>query len=87
MSHIQEIENLFDEKFYDINDFDAKKYKSFLLSSHLKYLKSKKKELEGEKRMLTGLNATQLERDNYFYNLAKQEEIDKIDKEIYEYNI
>lgn len=99
MSHIQEIEKEFEEKFAYFEDFfcdsngktpPVKDIKSFLRQSHLKYLQSKKKELEGEivKDML-------LNRDYYpeelinrnvapVYNLAKQEEIDKIIKEINE---
>ena len=89
MSHIQEIENLFDE--LEVETWGTKRLKDFLRSSHLKYLQNKRKELEGEMRPLDFAIATDMEFgrgrvEDYRlgYNLAKQEEIDKIDNEIKE---
>lgn len=103
MSHIQEIEKLFDESVSD-QDFEPsfmqpsievspKQIKLFLRQSHLKYLQSKKKELEGEFKTVTSIvyltippqyPDTNSEEYVKGYNLAKQEEIDKLDKEIKE---
>ena len=59
--------------------------KDFLRDSHLKYLTNKRKELEGAKPFGRCSSCDECPckmkyRDGY--NLAKQEEIDKIDKEI-----
>jgi len=96
MSHIQEIEKLlaereskmyhyykavfedgFDGGYPMSNDDDIKSF-------HLKYLTKKRKELEGELQQteypMNGI-VVKSSRDE-IYNLAKQEEIDKYDKEI-----
>ena len=69
-------------------EIDPDKLKDFLRSSHLNYLQGKRKELEGELKQ-EGQPAKNYKEDvfnitNIGYNLAKQEEIDKIDKEIKE---
>jgi len=72
-----------------LQHIDSVRELSFLRSSHLKYLTNKRKELEGEikkydpnktiyHRMFIDPSAVD------GYNLAKQEEIDKLDKEIKE---
>jgi hypothetical protein len=85
MSHIQEILKLF-ELFWGIAPPDSLKgkkgedIKSFIRQSHLKYLTNKRKELEGEIHWIDlEENESELQKG---YNLAKQEEITKIDKEI-----
>jgi len=95
MSHIQEIEKLFSEKYTDFNGISAKhdsgcyyevdceEIKQFLRSSHLKYLTNKRKELEGEIETKNKLCPHEQITDVAFgYNLAKQEEIDKLSEEI-----
>jgi len=98
-SHIQEIEKLFDETLgYDLdkaieNNWFGKspsdEIKSFLRSSHLKYLTNKKKELEGYKPFGYCSSCDECPCKMKYkdgYNLAKQEEIETIDKEIYDTN-
>ena len=96
MSHIQEIENDWNEsevskrisstEMFAINhgfeEWTKPNVLDFLRDSHLKYLTSKRKELEGEIHW-TDLEEISSEHTKG-YNLAKQEEIDKLDKEIYE---
>ena len=68
-------------------DFTPEKIaiKSFLRSSHLKYLTNKRKELEGELKKYDPNTKVFILIDPSAvdgYNLAKQEEIDKLNKEI-----
>ena len=85
----EDIENsLYDDERYPESEYELSltKLESFLRDSHLKYLASKRKELEGELKQ-EGQPAKNYKEDvfnitNIGYNLAKQEEIDKLDKEI-----
>lgn len=96
--NIEDFDNLWANACLDFNSPEYEQIKSFLRTSHLKYLQGKKNELEGEMwkyhhfspgwakengisvRLENKLNDLILK----VYNLAKQEEIDEINREIEE---